>query len=139
MALDPSFIGRTYPPTAPYEVGREKIREFAEAVGDSNPVYLDAEAAKALGHPDVIAPPTFPFVLTYRAAAQVVNDPELGLDFSRVVPVDHASPTPARSGPGTGSWSPASSTRSSRWRATTSSPCAARSTMRAVSTWSPPT
>ena len=37
MALDQSFVGRTYPPTAPYEVGREKIREFAEAVGDANP------------------------------------------------------------------------------------------------------
>ena len=85
MPLDPSFIGRTYPPTAPYEVGREKIREFAEAVGDANPVYLDTEAAKAFGYPDVIAPPTFPFVITYRAADQVVNDPDLGLDFSRVV------------------------------------------------------
>ena len=85
MPLDPSFIGRTYPPTAPYEVGREKIREFAEAVGDANPVYRDTEAAKALGYPDVIAPPTFPFLITYRAAAQVVEDPELGLDFSRVV------------------------------------------------------
>lgn len=85
MALDPSFIGRTYPPTEPYEVGREKIREFATAIGDTNPVYTDVEAAKALGYPEVIAPPTFPFVITYRAAAQVVNDPELNLDFSRVV------------------------------------------------------
>ncbi|MDH6124331.1 MaoC family dehydratase N-terminal domain-containing protein [Kitasatospora sp. GP82] len=85
MPLDPSFIGRTYPPTAPYEVGREKIREFAVAVGDANPAYTDPEAAKALGHPDVIAPPTFPFVITYQASAQVVEDPELGLDFSRVV------------------------------------------------------
>ncbi|MFG2818766.1 MaoC family dehydratase N-terminal domain-containing protein [Kitasatospora sp. NPDC048365] len=85
MPLDPSFIGRTYPPTEPYEVGREKIREFAVAVGDANPAYTDREAAKALGYPDVIAPPTFPFVITYEAAAQVVNDPELGLDYSRVV------------------------------------------------------
>ncbi|MFJ8432796.1 MaoC family dehydratase N-terminal domain-containing protein [Kitasatospora sp. NPDC094019] len=85
MALDPSFIGRTYPPTEPYEVGREKIREFAVAVGDANPVYRDPEAAKALGHPDVIAPPTFPILLTMRASAQVVQDPELGLDYSRVV------------------------------------------------------
>ncbi|MFC1417212.1 FAS1-like dehydratase domain-containing protein [Streptacidiphilus cavernicola] len=85
MPLDPSFIGRTYPPTAYYEVGREKIREFAEAVGDDNPAYRDTDAAKALGHPDVIAPPTFAFVLSYRAAAQVLVDPELGLDFSRVV------------------------------------------------------
>ncbi|GAA0662301.1 MaoC family dehydratase N-terminal domain-containing protein [Kitasatospora atroaurantiaca] len=85
MPLDPSFIGRTYPPTAPYEVGREKIREFAVAVGDANPAYADQEAAKALGYPDVIAPPTFPFVITYQAAGQVVADPELGLDFTRVV------------------------------------------------------
>ncbi|MGO4428351.1 MaoC family dehydratase N-terminal domain-containing protein, partial [Streptomyces sp. MCAF7] len=47
MALDQSFVGRSYPPTAPYEVGREKIREFAEAIGDANPVYFDPEAAKA--------------------------------------------------------------------------------------------
>jgi acyl dehydratase len=85
MPLDPSFIGRTYPPTAPYEVGREKIREFAVAVGDANPVYTDPEAAKAYGHQDVIAPPTFPFVITYGAAGQVVMDPELGLDYGRVV------------------------------------------------------
>ncbi|WP_371480997.1 MaoC family dehydratase N-terminal domain-containing protein [Kitasatospora sp. NBC_00315] len=85
MPLDPAFIGRTYPPTEPYEVGREKIREFAAAVGDDNPAYRDPEAAKAFGHPDVIAPPTFPFLITYRAAAQVVEDPELGLDFTRVV------------------------------------------------------
>ncbi|MDX2850599.1 FAS1-like dehydratase domain-containing protein [Actinacidiphila glaucinigra] len=85
MALDQSFVGRTYPPTAPYEVGREKIREFAEAVGDPNPVYTDPDAAKALGHQDVIAPPTFPFVITYKASGQVVLDPELGLDYGRVV------------------------------------------------------
>ncbi|MBO1413854.1 MaoC family dehydratase N-terminal domain-containing protein [Streptomyces sp. FH025] len=85
MALDPSFIGRSYPPTEPYEVGREKIREFAIAIGDANPAYTDPEAAKALGHRDVIAPPTFPFVIAYRASGQVVEDPELGLDYNRVV------------------------------------------------------
>ncbi|MER7955396.1 MaoC family dehydratase N-terminal domain-containing protein [Streptomyces sp. NPDC096030] len=85
MALDQSFVGRTYPPTAPYEVGREKIREFAEAIGDANPAYVDQEAAKALGHPDVIAPPTFVFAITFQAAGQVVEDPQLGLDYDRVV------------------------------------------------------
>ncbi|MFJ6383004.1 MaoC family dehydratase N-terminal domain-containing protein [Kitasatospora sp. NPDC092039] len=100
MALDPSFIGRSYPPTEPYEVGREKIREFATAIGDANPAYTDPEAAKALGHPDVIAPPTFPFVITYRAAGQVVEDPELGLDFTRVVHGDQkfAYSRPVRAG-----------------------------------------
>ena len=100
MALDQSFVGRTYPPTAPYEVGREKIREFAEAVGDANPVYTDAEAAKALGHPDVIAPPTFVFAITFKAAGQVVQDPQLGLDYSRVVHGDQkfAYRRPVRAG-----------------------------------------
>jgi acyl dehydratase len=85
VALDQSFIGREYPPTPPYEVGREKIREFADAIGDLNPAYRDPEAARALGHPDVIAPPTFGIVLSMRASGQVIGDPELGLDYTRVV------------------------------------------------------
>ncbi|MGH3326993.1 MAG: FAS1-like dehydratase domain-containing protein [Streptomycetales bacterium] len=85
MPLDTSYIGRSYPPSPPYEVGREKIRDFAEAMGDPNPAYRDPEAAKRLGHPDVIAPPTFPIVITMRSAAQAVLDPDLGLDYSRVV------------------------------------------------------
>ena len=85
MALDQSFVGRTYPPTPVYEVGREKIREFADAIGDPNPAYRDPEAAQALGHPDVVAPPTFPIVLSMTATHQVVGDPALGLDYTRVV------------------------------------------------------
>jgi acyl dehydratase len=85
VPLDSSFIGRSYPPTEPYEVGREKIREFADAIRDPNPAYRDPDAAKALGHPDVIAPPTFAIVLSMRAAGQVVADPALGLDYSKVV------------------------------------------------------
>jgi acyl dehydratase len=85
MPIDPSHAGRTYPPTAPYAVGVEKIREFAAAIGDANPAYRDPDAARALGHPDVIAPPTFPFVLTFSASRQVIEDPELAIDYSRVV------------------------------------------------------
>jgi acyl dehydratase len=85
MPLNQSFVGRQYPPTDPYEVGREKIREFAEAIGDANPVYRDREAARAQGHPDVIAPPTFAVLMTSRAGARVIADPELGLDYSKVV------------------------------------------------------
>ena len=88
MPLDESFVGRVYPATEPYEVGREKIREFADAIGDDNPAYRDKAAAKALGYPDVIAPPTFPIVMTMKAAHQIVADPELGLDYSRVVHVE---------------------------------------------------
>ncbi len=85
MPLDQSYVGRVYPPTRPYEVGREKIREFADAIGDQHPAYRDQAAAKALGYSDVIAPPTFPIVLSTPAAHQVIRDPELGLDYSKVV------------------------------------------------------
>jgi acyl dehydratase len=85
MPVDASYVGRVYPPTAPYEVGREKIREFAEAIDDPNPAYRDRAAAQALGYPDVIAPPTFPIVLTLKAGHQVINDPDFGIDYSRVV------------------------------------------------------
>jgi acyl dehydratase len=85
VALDQSFVGRSYPPTRPYEVGREKIREFAEAIGETSPACTDREAAQALGHPDVIAPPTFVFAINFRAARQVTEDPQLGLDYGRVV------------------------------------------------------
>jgi acyl dehydratase len=100
MALDPSFVGRSYPPSTVYEVGREKIREFAEAIGDPNPAYVDPDAAKALGHCDVIAPPTFAFAISYKEAGLVVRDPELGLDYSRVVHGDQkfAYTRPVRAG-----------------------------------------
>jgi len=83
--LDQSFIGRSYPPSSTYEVGREKIREFADAIGDENPLYRDPEAARAAGYPDVIAPPTFLTVINLAAINVIANDPELGLDYSRMV------------------------------------------------------
>jgi acyl dehydratase len=85
VPLDPSFVGRCYPAAEPYEVGREKIREFADAIGDPNPAYRDRAAAQALGYPDVIAPPTFAIVYSMRLAERAVFDPALGLDYSRVV------------------------------------------------------
>jgi acyl dehydratase len=85
MPVDQSYIGRVYPPTPPYEVGREKIREFASAIGDPNPLYREVEAARGAGYPDLIAPPTFAVVLTLPAGHQVVSDPDLGIDYSRVV------------------------------------------------------
>ena len=85
MPLNRDFVGREFVAPQPYEVGREKIREFAEAIGDGNPVYVDAEAAKAFGHPDVIAPPTFAIVVSVGAGAGLIFDPALGLDYGRVV------------------------------------------------------
>ncbi len=82
--VNPAFAGRTYPPMPAYEVGREKIREFAEATG-AHPAHTDPDAARALGYADVIAPPTFAVLIAQRCDAQLVRDPEAGIDYSRVV------------------------------------------------------
>jgi acyl dehydratase len=85
MALDPSCVGRCYPAVGTYQVGREKIREFAEAIGDDDALYRDPSAARACGYPDVIAPPTFAIILALRAQQALICDPEFALDYSRVV------------------------------------------------------
>lgn len=85
MPLDQSVVGRTYPPHPLYQVGREKIREFAAAIGAMDPIHHDVEAAKAAGYPDIVAPPTFLTIPATAANAQVVLDPEVGVDYSRVV------------------------------------------------------
>src|SRR6185312_4923724 len=85
MAMDAAFIGRSFPFADPYPVGAAKIREFAEAVGDLHPLYLDRVAARSAGHSDVVAPPTFAMLVVARAQEAVLFLPELGLDFARVV------------------------------------------------------
>lgn len=85
MALDRALVGRSYPPSAVFEVGRGKIAEFAAAIGDTSPLYRDAEAARAAGHPDVIAPPTFAIAVSLEAAMVVLDDPDVAIDYGRVV------------------------------------------------------
>jgi hypothetical protein len=85
MALNMAYEGRTFPPTEPYRVGREKILEFADAIGATDSAYRDRAAAQALGHADVIAPPTFPIVLTMPVARLISDDPGLGFDYERMV------------------------------------------------------
>ena len=85
MPVNADFVGRTYPPSPPYAVGSAKIREFAEAVGSTDPVHTDAETARARGYRDVIAPPTFADLIAQQCDAQLVRDPEAGIDYSRVV------------------------------------------------------
>ncbi|AZS85891.1 MaoC family dehydratase N-terminal domain-containing protein [Streptomyces griseoviridis] len=85
MALDASLAGRVYPPGPAYPVEREKVRAFALAVGERHPACHSLEAARALGHPDLLAPPTFLCVPMQRASDQAVFDPEVGLDYDRVV------------------------------------------------------
>src|SRR5579884_1012413 len=80
----PAPIGKTYPPTQ-YAVGREKIREYASAVGEHNPLHTDLEAARRAGYADLVAPPMFAVVFTMPAVAQGVFDPEIGIDFARML------------------------------------------------------
>ena len=83
--MNPAIEGKTYPPAAPYLVGREKVREFARAVFATSPLNHDPEAARAAGHADVVAPPTFPVVVQEATLAQLLADPDAGIDFTRVV------------------------------------------------------
>ncbi len=85
MALDAANVGRTFIAPEPYLVGREKIREFAQATGETSPLCHDLAAARAAGHADVVAPVTFPIVLTLKAMGEAVTDPSVGVDWSRVV------------------------------------------------------
>jgi acyl dehydratase len=88
MTINPDLQGRSYPAAEVYDVGREKIREFARAVKATHPAHFDVDAAKALGHSDLVAPPTFAIIIAQRADAQLIEDPEAGIDFSRVVHAD---------------------------------------------------
>ncbi|HEY2203878.1 MAG TPA: MaoC family dehydratase N-terminal domain-containing protein [Pseudonocardia sp.] len=85
MALDESFVGRSFGPSDPYQVGREKVREFATAVGEQSPLCHDPAAAAAAGHPDVVAPPTFPVVFTMPRIEAVLREPGFGWRFEGTV------------------------------------------------------
>jgi acyl dehydratase len=83
--VNPELQGREFPPTEPYLVGREKVREFASAVFSTSPINFDPDAAVTAGFPDVVAPPTFAVVVQELTLAQLLASPDAGIDFSRVV------------------------------------------------------
>jgi acyl dehydratase len=84
MAISMAAIGKSYPPLT-YAVGREKVREYARAVGETNPLHLDVEAARSAGYRDVVAPPMFAAVYSLPAIGPAIFDPEVGIDFARMV------------------------------------------------------
>ena len=84
MSVSSSVIGKRYDPVS-YAVGREKIREYAAAVGETNPLHHDLEAARGAGYADLVAPPMFAVVYASRSLAPALFDPEVGLDFARMV------------------------------------------------------
>lgn len=88
MGINPELVGRVFPAGESYQVGREKIREFAHATKATSPAHFDVQAAQELGYSDVVAPPTFAIIIAQRADAQLIADPASGIDFSRVVHAD---------------------------------------------------
>jgi acyl dehydratase len=84
MTLKTDAVGKEWPATT-YEVGREKIGEYARVVGLDNPVHFDREAAKAAGYRDVVAPPMFAVVYSSPAAGPAMLDPEVGMNFATMV------------------------------------------------------
>jgi acyl dehydratase len=89
MAVNTGAIGKRYERLS-YAIGREKIVEYALATGETNPLYLDPAAARAAGHADVVAPPMFAVVYQARSVAEAMFDPELGIDFARLVHSEQA-------------------------------------------------
>jgi acyl dehydratase len=85
MAINRDYLGRTFEAAEPYEVSRVKIAEFADAIGDPNPLYRDRAAAQAAGYPDVIAPPTFAIVISMAGSSRAIADPDLGINYAMVV------------------------------------------------------
>jgi acyl dehydratase len=85
VAVNPELAGREFPPTEPYLVGREKIREFARAVFADDPQHTDPAAAQALGYSDVVAPPTFAMVVQDLTLQQLLAEPGSGIELSRVL------------------------------------------------------
>jgi acyl dehydratase len=82
--IDHKFIGKEYEPTG-YEIGREKMREYARATGDGNPLIMDNEAGKASEYGDCVAPPVFASVYNLMGAAQLFFDPEVKLNMAMLV------------------------------------------------------
>ncbi|MFB7892589.1 MaoC family dehydratase N-terminal domain-containing protein [Microbacterium sp. NPDC056044] len=85
MPVNPELVGRDFAPTAPYLVGREKVREFARAVFADDPQHTDLTAAQALGYADVVAPPTFAIVVTDATLQQLLGEPDSGIVLQNVL------------------------------------------------------
>ena len=84
MAIKTEAVGKEWPGVT-YQVGREKIKEYANALGIGNPVHFDVEAAKTAGFRDVVAPPMFAVVYSAPAVAPAMLDPEVGMNFAAMV------------------------------------------------------
>jgi acyl dehydratase len=84
MSIDTKFIGKTYPEST-YEVGKEKIKEYAKAIKNLDPHYIDDNFAKKSKYGTIIAPPTFAVVFGAYLIEPVFNDKDLNLNMAMLV------------------------------------------------------
>jgi len=84
MPVRTDAVGRCFAPVV-YAVGREKVREYAAAVGETDPLHLDVGAARGAGYADLVAPPMFSVVYSAPAIAPVIFDAEVGMSFAMMV------------------------------------------------------
>lgn len=90
MSVDATWVGRVFTGTPDFDVTRREVSAFAQVVGATAPVHHDAEAARAAGFDDVVAPATFAVKIAQAAEAEYISDPAAGIDFSRVVHADES-------------------------------------------------
>lgn len=84
MALKTEAVGRSWEPV-PFEIEAERIAQYADAVGEPSPVHRDADAARAAGFRDVVAPPMFAVVYSSVALGPAILDPDVGMNFAAMV------------------------------------------------------
>jgi len=84
MAIKTDAVGKSWPSTT-YQVGREKIKEYATVLGIENPVHFDVGAAREAGFRDVVAPPMFAVVYQAPSVMPGIFDPEVGINFAMMV------------------------------------------------------
>jgi acyl dehydratase len=84
VAIETKAVGKTFPSTV-YAVCREKVKEYALAVYETNPLHLDHEAARKAGYADVVAPPMFAVVYSAPALTPALFDPDVGMNFAMMV------------------------------------------------------
>ena len=84
IQLNKALIGREFPPFV-VTIERGKIKEFARAIGDLSPFYLDDAVGRASEWGDIVAPPTFPITFRDENADTGTVLKDLGVDISRIL------------------------------------------------------
>jgi len=88
VALSDDIVGMHYLYPDHYEVGREKVREYAEAVKNEDPAFFDEKAAAELGHGAILAPLTFISIFGYQAQTAFFANANIGIQDAKIVQVD---------------------------------------------------